>query len=92
MRDDRFDYAKPVDGADPATDWGRLLRLEETPHVLNPASGWIVNSNNWPWSVAGPDSPHRDAFPRYMDVAGETPRGLHGPSYSRPRRRSPSRP
>ncbi|MEP7211392.1 MAG: penicillin acylase family protein [Alphaproteobacteria bacterium] len=78
-RDDRFDYTKPVDGADPATDWGAPLKLEETPHVLSPASGWIANSNNWPWSAAGPDSPHRDAFPRYMDTAGETPRGLHGP-------------
>ena len=78
-RDDRFDYTKPVDGADPATDWQGLTDLDKTPHLLNPANGWIANSNNWPWSSAGPDSPKAKDFPRYMDSAGENPRGLHYP-------------
>jgi acyl-homoserine-lactone acylase len=76
-RDDRFDYTHPVDGADQATDWKGLHTLEELPHVLNPPIGWIMNTNDWPWSAAGPDSPRRENFPRYMDVAGENPRGLH---------------
>ena len=76
-RDDRFDYTKPVDGSDPATDWKGLHRLAELPRLLNPANGWIMNTNNWPWSAAGPNSPRRDAFPRYMDTAGENPRGVH---------------
>ncbi len=76
-RDDRFDYTKPVDGSDPATDWHGILPLDRDPHVLNPAVGWIFNSNDWPYSAAGPDSPKRRDFPRYMDTAGENERGIH---------------
>ena len=76
-RDDRFDYRKPVDGSDPATAWKGLHDLDELPQVLSPATGWIMNTNDWPWSAAGADSPKREAYPRYMDIAGENPRGLH---------------
>lgn len=76
-RDDRFDYTRPVDGSDPATDWHGLHSLDELPHLLNPANGWIMNTNNAPWSAAGPNSPRREAYPRYMDTAGENPRGIH---------------
>jgi acyl-homoserine-lactone acylase len=76
-RDDRFDYRQVVDGADPATDWKGLHALDEAPRLLNPPVGWVFNTNDWPWSAAGPDSPKRADFPRYMDVAGENPRGLH---------------
>ena len=77
VRDDRFDYTKPVDGSDPRTDWHGLHGLADSPHVIRPRSGWLYNSNNWPYSAAGADSPRRGDFPRYMDMAGETPRGLH---------------
>jgi acyl-homoserine-lactone acylase len=76
-RDDRFDYTKPVDGSDPATDWKGLHATAEVPHLLNPPNGWIFNTNDWPYSAAGPNSPKRENFPRYMDVAGENPRGIH---------------
>jgi acyl-homoserine-lactone acylase len=76
VRDDRFDYTRPVDGSDPRTDWRGLHALEEAPRVLNPPNGWIQNTNNWPYSAAGPHSPKPSDFPRYMDTFGETPRGL----------------
>ncbi|HVW70139.1 MAG TPA: penicillin acylase family protein, partial [Steroidobacteraceae bacterium] len=76
-RDDRFDYTRPVDGSDPATDWKGLHTLAELPHVLNPAVGWVMNTNDWPYSAAGPDSPKRADYPRYMDTSGENPRGVH---------------
>ncbi|CAN5261077.1 penicillin acylase family protein [soil metagenome] len=76
-RDDRFDYTKPVDGADPATDWRGLHALSEAPRVKNPPNGWLMNTNNWPYSAAGPYSPKQGDFPRYMDTVGETPRGIH---------------
>src|SRR5207249_363616 len=44
---------------------------------LNPKSGWLYNSNNWPWSAAGPDSPKKENFPVYVETGGETARGLH---------------
>ncbi|ULU25770.1 penicillin acylase family protein [Dyella terrae] len=76
-RDNRFDYTKPVDGSDPTTDWQGLLPLDAAPHLLNPANGWIMNTNDWPYSAAGPDSPKREDYPRYMDSVGENPRGIH---------------
>ncbi|HLZ85262.1 MAG TPA: penicillin acylase family protein [Caulobacteraceae bacterium] len=76
-RDDRFDYTRPVDGADPATDWKGLHALSELPSVVDPPGGWVFNTNNWPYSAAGPDSAKREAYPKYMDTAGENARGLH---------------
>lgn len=78
-RSDRFDYRKPVDGADPATEWQGLHTLDSLPRVISPANGWITNTNNWPWTCAGADSPKRSDFPRYMDQVGENPRGIHAP-------------
>jgi len=76
-RDASFDWTKPVDGSNPATDWHGLLSVDETPHLLNPRVGWLYNSNNWPWSAAGPDSPKKEDFPLYVETGGETARGLH---------------
>jgi len=76
-RDTTFDWTRPVDGADPATDWRGVLSVEESPHLLNPASGWLYNTNNAPWSAAGPDSPRRERFPAYVESGGESPRGRH---------------
>ncbi len=76
-RDDRFDFTRPVNGADPATDWKGVHRLSELPHLFDPANGWIANTNNWPYSAAGADSPKAADYPRYMDSAGENARGVH---------------
>jgi acyl-homoserine lactone acylase PvdQ len=76
-RDTTFDWTKPVDGSTPATEWGALLSVDETPHLLNPASGWLYNSNNWPWSAAGASSPRRGDYPRYVETGGESARGRH---------------
>jgi acyl-homoserine lactone acylase PvdQ len=76
-RDTSFDWTKPVDGSNPATEWGGLLSVDETPHLLDPKSGWLYNSNNWPWSAAGPSSPKKEDFPPYVETGGETARGLH---------------
>ncbi len=77
-RDTAFDWTKPVDGSNPATDWYGVLSIDETPHLLNPPVGWLYNSNNWPWSAAGPDSPKRADYPAYVETGtAETPRGVH---------------
>jgi len=77
-RDPRFDWTKPVDGSDPATEWGPLMSIEETPHAIDPPNGWVYNSNNWPWSVAGPNSPKREDYPLYVERGmEESPRGYH---------------
>jgi acyl-homoserine-lactone acylase len=77
-RDEKFDWSKPVDGSDPATEWKGLLSVKESPLLLNPASGFIYNSNNWPWSAAGASSQKREDFPAYVETGREeSPRGWH---------------
>jgi acyl-homoserine lactone acylase PvdQ len=76
-RDTSFDWTKPVDGSNPSTEWHGLLSVDETPHLLNPKSGWLYNSNNWPWSAAGPSSPKKEDYPAYVESGGESARGLH---------------
>ena len=76
-RDTQFDWTKPVDGSNPATDWHGLLSIDETPHLLNPKSGWLYNSNDAPWNAAGPNSPKKADFPIYVEMGGESARGHH---------------
>ena len=77
IRSARFDYTRPVDGSDPATDWHGLHTLASLPSVANPRTGWAHNTNDWPWSAAGPDSPKAADYPRYMDQVGGNARGVH---------------
>ena len=76
-RNDKIDYAKVVDGSDPASDWGSLHAISELPNSINPPNGWVQNTNNWPYRAAGPFSPRPESYPRYMDTFGENYRGIH---------------
>src|SRR5438874_4016806 len=76
-RDRRFDWTRPVDGSDPATEWRGVLSIDETPGLLNPPNGWLYNTNNWPWTAAGANSPKKSDFPVYVERNGENPRGVH---------------
>lgn len=76
-RDDAFDYLAPVDGSNPATAWQGLTPIEDMPNVIDPPNGWVMNTNDWPYSAAGQDSPKREEYPRYMDSFGENARGMH---------------
>jgi acyl-homoserine lactone acylase PvdQ len=76
-RDSRFDFTKPVDGSNPATDWHGTLTVNETPHLLNPKNGWLYNSNDAPWMAAGPSSPKKQDYPAYIEQGTESARGLH---------------
>jgi acyl-homoserine-lactone acylase len=76
-RNSKFDWTKPVDGSNPETDWKGLLSFEESPNVINPASGWVYNTNNSPWSAAGLSSLKQSDFPKYVDNGIENARGLH---------------
>ncbi|HET6631294.1 MAG TPA: penicillin acylase family protein [Rhodanobacteraceae bacterium] len=77
MRDDTFDYLKPVDGSNPTTAWQGMTPLKDMPNAINPPNGWVMNTNNWPYSAAGKYSPKRADYPQYMDSFGENARGIH---------------
>jgi acyl-homoserine-lactone acylase len=77
-RDPKFDWTRPVDGSDPATEWQGIHPVDESPNVKNPANGWIQNTNNWPYSAAGAaNSPRAKDYPAYFDRYGENARGIH---------------
>jgi acyl-homoserine lactone acylase PvdQ len=76
-RDPRFDYSKPVDGSDPATDWQGIHTVDEVVTVLNPPNGWIQNTNATPFTAAGEFSPKREDYPLYMAPDPENFRGLN---------------
>lgn len=77
IRDTTFDYTKPVDGSNIATDWQGLHDVEDCIVVLNPANGWIQNCNSTPFTSAAEYSPKRQDYPRYMSINRENFRGIH---------------
>lgn len=76
-RDPRFDYTRPVDGSDPATDWQAPHEVSETITLHNPSSGFLFNTNNWPCRSAGAASPRCEDYPAYMVMKPENWRGIH---------------
>jgi acyl-homoserine lactone acylase PvdQ len=76
-RNSGFDFSKPVDGSDPATDWQGLHTVAETISLLNPGNGWLQNCNSTPFTAALEFSPRPDDYPVYMAPDDENYRGLH---------------
>ena len=76
-RDPKFDFAQPVDGSDPATDWQGLHTVDEIVTLLNPGNGWIQNCNATPFTAAGAFSPRAEDYPVYMAPEAENYRGVH---------------
>ena len=76
-RDRSFDFSKPVDGSNPATDWHGIHDVDEIVTVLNPANGWIQNCNSTPFTSAAEYSPSPEDYPPYMAPDPENFRGIH---------------
>lgn len=76
-RNPEFDFSKPVDGSNPATDWQGLHTVDESILILNPGSGWIQNCNSTPFTAAAEFSPKKDDYPAYMAPDAENFRGVH---------------
>src|SRR5688572_7024627 len=75
-RDPRFDWRKPVDGSDPATEWLGLHTMDELPQLTNPRTGWMQNCNTTPFLLTSEGSnPKAEDFPKYMVQEGDNPRG-----------------
>ena len=65
-RDPRFDWKKPLDGSDPATEWKGYHTIEELPQLMNPKTGWMQNCNGTPFLLTDEGNPDPKKFPSYM--------------------------
>ncbi len=76
-RDPSFNWNKPVDGSNVATEYRGIHTLDEIVHVYNPATGWIQNCNSTPFTSSAGSSPDPKNYPTYMAPDLENARGLH---------------
>jgi acyl-homoserine lactone acylase PvdQ len=66
-----YDWSRPVDGTDPGTEWQGYHPVDELPQFLNPASGYLQNTNSVPFMATDGIEVGPGDFPSYM-VGGET--------------------
>lgn len=92
-RDTAFDWRRPVDGSDPRTEWHGYHALSELPQVLDPKSGFLLNTNSAPMVATVPRPFARSDFPPTMigpepdNVRSQSSRralaAMHGETFDR---------
>ncbi len=75
-RSTKFDWSKPVDGSDPATQWQGYHSFDELPQMENPKCGFLQNCNQQPLTTTPygkelkpgekDENPKASQFPKYM--------------------------
>ncbi|MFN7947585.1 MAG: acylase [Blastocatellia bacterium] len=68
VRDQKYDWTKPVDGSDPGAEWKGYHKMEELPQIENPPSGYAQNCNATPFLATdeGRGNPDPAKYPNYM--------------------------
>lgn len=76
-RNPSYDWKRQVDGSVKETEWQGTHALEELPHYINPANGWVQNCNSTPLYAAGKFDSVMNRKPVYMLPDGNTPRAVN---------------
>ncbi|MFT5139116.1 MAG: acyl-homoserine-lactone acylase [Lysobacterales bacterium] len=61
-----------IPGDNPAHLWTTVHPYEDLPKLMNPATGWLQNANDPPWTSTVPQILKADDYPAYM-----SPRVMH---------------
>jgi acyl-homoserine lactone acylase PvdQ len=72
--DPALDWNRPVPGSDPRAKWGEWWTLDALPHIENPLSELLINSNSAPWLTPTDQEIRADAWPAYVTSYGHTTR------------------
>lgn len=78
VRSSGKDWSRTVDGTRSDLVWKGVEPFDAAPHVVDPASGYVVNSNHSPFEASGPgDNPDPVDFPAHFGIDRRvTNRGL----------------
>ncbi|MFQ5562924.1 MAG: penicillin acylase family protein [Parvularculaceae bacterium] len=69
VRSNTVDWSQPQPGDDPNLLWKGVRSFETVPKVVDPASGYVLSSNNTPFLTSGPDdNPNPADFPPHYGV------------------------
>jgi len=55
-----------VPGDSSATLWNQYLTYDQLPKLIDPATGWLQNANDPPWTSTVPSLLRPDSFPPYL--------------------------
>lgn len=73
-RSTKFDWSKPVDGSNPEAEWQGYHTLDELPQLTNPATGFMQNCNQTPFTTTADGNPAKESFPKYMTSESDNAR------------------
>ena len=67
IRNEKYNWNKPLDGSNPETDWMGYHTLEDLPQVINPISDMMHNTNTSPFNASMSSSDAKpENYPNYM--------------------------
>lgn len=64
------DWSQVLPGDTPRTLWGQYHPYPDLPRVLDPATGWLQNANDPPWTTTFPSPVKPERYPAYMAPPG----------------------
>jgi acyl-homoserine-lactone acylase len=67
---DFADWEGIIPGDTSKTLWTIYHRYNQLPRILDPASGWLQNANDPPWTTTFPSAINADDYPPYMAPRG----------------------